>query len=281
MTMIRSATDAGEAGRPRLLRDPSLPIWRELCAWMEWIELRQSSVYQGNGVPTGSGEQVILVPGFLGSGASLSELRRWLLRMGYRVAPSGIDRNLDCPDVTLPRLLEATETAAQAGKARVHLIGHSLGGTLSRAAAVRRPDLIRQVITLGSPIRQVIAHPLVVSLAEFIESHLPSPDEGPRRHDDHFHDGTCFCETFAALSQPFPEEVQRTAVYTLSDGVIDWRTAIEEEAEYNVQVKGSHLGLVVNREVYQAIGWLLSKASEKRSRAAQKLLKDEKFRNPE
>jgi triacylglycerol lipase len=264
MTMSEHPMDAIADSGQILLRDPSLPIWRELTAWLEWLELRRSPIYRGVGVPRGRGEVVILVPGFLGTDGHLSELRRWLVKIGYRVSPSGIDRNIDCPDVSLARLLESAETAAQFGKAPVSLIGHSLGGSLSRAAAAQRPDLIKQVITLGSPIRQVVAHPLIVSVADFIESHLPSPNERPRRHDDHFHDGTCSCETLAALSRPFPESVQRTAIYTRTDGVIDWHTAQEEAAEHNVEVHGSHLGLVVNREVYQVIGRLLSKVKQDR-----------------
>jgi pimeloyl-ACP methyl ester carboxylesterase len=249
----------------RLIRDPSLPIWRELGAWMEWIELRRSAVYRGIGVPRGKGECVILVPGFLGSETSLSELRRWLVRIGYRVCSSGIDRNADCPDVSLARLLEATEAAFELGRAPVRLVGHSLGGTLSRAAAVKRPDLIQQIITLGSPLREVIAHPLVVSVAEFIESRLPAPDERPRRHGDHFHGGDCSCQTIEALARPFPQGVQRTAIYTRQDGIIDWRTAQEELAEYNIEVRGTHLGLVVNREVYKSIGQLLATGNPPKS----------------
>ncbi len=235
-----------------------LPIWRELGWWLEWLDLRRSPIYRGVGVPRGNGATVIPVPGFLGSDANLSELRRWLTRIGYRIAPSGIDRNMDCPDVSLSRLLEATESAAQVAGGRVHLIGHSLGGTLSRAAAVRRPDLIEQVITLASPIREIAAHPLVMTVARFLQTHLPAPDEVPRRHGDHFHDGDCSCDTRDALLQPLPEDVARTAIYTRSDGVIDWRSALDGDSTRNLEVHGTHLGLVVNREVYHALARLLS-----------------------
>lgn len=251
----------GKDKNPRLLPDASIPIWREFGAWSEWIELRRSAVYKGIGVPRGKGQHVILVPGFLGSDGSMSELRGWLTRIGYRVFPSGIDVNVDCPDVSLARLLEAIEAATGPSGAPVRLIGHSLGGSLSRAAAVERPDLIRQVITLGSPLRQVIAHPLVVLVAGFIESHLPSPEELPRRHGDHLHDGTCACETLAALARPFPRGVLRTAIFTRHDGIIDWRTSRERDARYNLEVQGTHLGLVVNRGVYKAIGRLLAEGA--------------------
>jgi pimeloyl-ACP methyl ester carboxylesterase len=245
-------------------RESSPPIWRELGWWLEWANLRRSSVYHGIGLQPGDGSTIILVPGFLASDAYLSELQNWLIRIGYRVAPSGLDRNMDCPDVSLSRLLEAAESASEVAGQRVRLIGHSLGGTLSRAAAVRRPDLIEQVITLGSPIREVAAHPLVMTIARFLESYLPSPDESPRHHGDHFHDGDCSCETLAALSAAFPEDVARTAVYTRLDGVIDWRTALDSDPAANLEVHGTHLGLVVNREVYHALARLLSAGGDQK-----------------
>jgi pimeloyl-ACP methyl ester carboxylesterase len=174
------------------------------------------------------------------------------------VAPSGIARNIDCPDITLARLLEATESAAQTAGGRVHLVGHSFGGTLSRAAATRRPDLIAQVITLASPVREIIAHPLVTGMARVLQTYLPSPDDVPRRHDDHFHSGDCACDTLDALSQPFPHDVARTAIYTRSDGVLQWRTTLDSDSTVNLEVRGTHLGLVVNREVYHALARLLS-----------------------
>jgi pimeloyl-ACP methyl ester carboxylesterase len=246
-----------------LLQDSRLPIWRELGACLEWLDLRRSPIYRGVGAPRGTGETVILVPGFLGSDNSLSELRRWLTRIGYRVAPSGIARNIDCPDVSLARLLEATESAAHISGERVRLIGHSLGGTLSRAAATRRPDLIAQVITLASPVREIIAHPLVAGMARFLQTYLPSPDDVPRRHGDHFHSGDCACDTLDALSQPFPNDVARTAIYTRSDGVLQWRTTLDHDPAVNMEVSGTHLGLIANREVYQALARLLSTNANK------------------
>jgi pimeloyl-ACP methyl ester carboxylesterase len=262
MTMLAPEKTVGEQA---LLQDSRLPIWREFGAWWEWLDLRRSPIYRGVDAPRGTGDTVILVPGFLASDNSLSELRLWLTRIGYRVAPSGIARNIDCPDVTLARLLEAAEAAADISGERVHLVGHSLGGTLSRAAAVRRPDLIAQVVTLASPIREVVAHPLITTVARFLQTYLPSPDDVPRRHGDHFHGGDCACDTLDALSQPFPRDVSRTAIYTRSDGVLQWRTTLDRDSAVNMEVRGTHIGLVVNREVYHALARLLSSDQEELS----------------
>ncbi len=237
--------------------EASLPLWREALWGLEWLQLRASPVYRGDGVDKGNADPVILVPGFLGSDTHLTELQRWITRVGYRVVPSGIGRNADCPDVLLEKLLESVEAAFTMTGRRVRLIGYSLGGSLARAAAVRRPDLVAQVITLASPIREIRAHPLVLGLAKLAGRIIPSPSQVPRRHGDHFHNGTCSCELMDALAQPIPGSIARAAIFSRDDGMVDWQSCLDDIAAYNVEVHGSHLGLIVNQEVYRVLAELL------------------------
>lgn len=234
------------------------PLWREMFWAAEWFTLRSSDLYDGVGVPRGQNEPVILVPGFLASDLSLDELHRWLERIGYRVHHSGIGRNDDCPDVHLTELLEATEAVARMAGQRVRLIGHSLGGSLARAAAVRRPGLISQVITLGSPIRNSRVHPLVLKLARIAGNVRPAPDREPRVHGDHYHNGTCACELADALEQPMPGDVACASIFSRTDGVVEWRSSQDDPPGTNIEVRASHLGLIVNGEAYRAIAWLLA-----------------------
>jgi pimeloyl-ACP methyl ester carboxylesterase len=233
----------------------AVPLWREVFWWREWLQLRSSPVYRGVGLPRGDGEPIVLVPGFLSSDAHLTELEHWLTRMGYRVHTSGIGHNADCPDVLLGKLLESVEFAFETTAQRVQIVGHSLGGTLARAAAVRRPDLVARVVTLGSPIREVRAHPFVIGIARLAESLASLRD---RAHGDHAHDGSCACTVIEALAQPFPPTVARTAIYTPRDGVLDWRSTMDEDARMNIEVDASHVGLPFNAEVYEVIAHLLA-----------------------
>ena len=44
------------------------------------------------------------------------------------------------------------------------IIGQSRGGVFARALAVRRPDLVSGIVTLGAPtVRQLSAHPFVLA----------------------------------------------------------------------------------------------------------------------
>jgi pimeloyl-ACP methyl ester carboxylesterase len=156
------------------------------------------------------------------------------------------------------------ETAAETvdrSQERVRLIGHSLGGVVARAAAVRRPDLIAQVISLAAPIRQVGAHPFIVAAARLLDTMTPAPSERPRRHRDHSHGDTCFCELADALARPFPGDVARASVYSRRDGVVDWQACQDEAPGVNVEVGASHLGIVVNKEAYRAVALLLAESS--------------------
>ena len=223
----------------------------ELFAGLEWAALKASPVYYGIGVPRGEGAPVILVPGFLGSDRSLLEMHLWLGRIGYRSYLSGIGRIADCPDILVERLLERVDEAYRETGSRVRLIGHSLGGLLARAAAVQRPEQIAQVITMASPFRRLSAHPLVLSIIKLVRGIAL---------ERHGWDGGCPCECsfVGALAKPLPESVARTAIYTKTDPVVDWRDCVESDRSLNVEVSGTHSGMVSNATVYRELARLLA-----------------------
>src|SRR5690349_18983205 len=114
-----------------------LPILREALWGIDWLSLKASAVYYGYGVPRGDNSAVVLVPGFMGSDISLTELYFWLRRIGYKPFMSGIGRNADCLDKLSRRLVSTVEKAHEKTGKPVHLIGHSLGGILARSVANR------------------------------------------------------------------------------------------------------------------------------------------------
>ena len=130
----------------------------------EALALLASPLFRGQDVPRGAGRPVLLIPGFMAGDSSLAVLNGWLRRQGFRVHGSGISRNVEC-----------SEKARRAGSARrsrelsdryeqpVAIIGHSRGGTYGRVLAVRHPELVDHVITLGSPLVATMDdfHPLL------------------------------------------------------------------------------------------------------------------------
>ena len=222
------------------------PLWSELLAGLEWAALKVSPVYYGVGVPQGDGAPIILVPGFLGSDLSLLELHLWLGRMGYRSYSSGIGLNADCPDVLLERLCDTIARVYRETGRKVRLIGHSQGGLLAQAAAVRMPERVAQLITMGTPSRRPSAHPMVLRLMKRV---LRRRRETPR---------SCMRMFFAALRECMPASVARVSVYSKADAVVDWRDCVGVDGVVNIQVSGTHIGMSFNPQVYREIAGLLA-----------------------
>ena len=236
-------------------RPASVPIWRESLAGLDWLALRTSAVFYGCGVSRGDGAAVVLVPGFLGTDWYLLELHGWLARIGYRPYLSRIGRNAECLDLLSDRLLETVETARRDTGRSVHLIGHSLGGMLARSLATRRPELIASVVTLGSPFRGVRSHPLVLLVSERVRARVR------REERPDCYTGYCRCEAVTGLESAFPAAVPQLAVYTRTDGIVDWRMCVSDDPAGNIEVTGTHVGLVANAAAYRAIAKHLAAAS--------------------
>ena len=239
-----------------------VPLWREVLFGVDWVSLRLSPVYYGIGVPRGDGDAVILIPGFLGSDTYLTEIYHWLRRIGYQPYYSRIGRNAECPDLLTERLFETMDQAYQETGRKLHLIGHSLGGLIARSAAVRRPDQVAQVICLATPFRDIKAHPMVLAAAGIVRGQVI----GRRRERQsqvkrECYTGRCTCHFATSARSEFPESVQRVAIYTETDGVVDWRSCVEEDSRFNVKVEGTHVGLAFNPQVYRRVARLLAAAT--------------------
>lgn len=238
-------------------RSAERPIWREALVGLDWLALRTSPVYYGLGVPKGDQSAVIVVPGFMGTDHYLYEIYFWLRRIGYKPYMSKIGWNAECLDILVDRLSETVRTAYAETGGRVHLIGHSLGGILSRSAAAQSPEMAASVITLGSPFRGICSHPLVLETADRVRSRIVGRSG---RHNSHPHcfTGYCGCQAVCSLQFSFPESIYQTAIYTKTDGIVDWSVCINEDPNTNFEVTGTHVGLVFNPSVYHLIATRLA-----------------------
>jgi pimeloyl-ACP methyl ester carboxylesterase len=226
---------------------------------MDWLALRASPVYYGVGVPRGNGEPVVVIPGFLGSDTYLMEMFNWLRRIGYTPYYSRIGRNAECPDVLRERLFATIDEAQIENGSKVRLIGHSLGGLLARSAAQERPDQVSQVICLASPFNDIRVHPMVLAAADFVRDRIKAQRKSSVNEQKRdCYTGGCTCAFASSLRGDFPESVHRAAIYTETDGVVDWQSCVEDEEELNTKVSGTHSGLAFNPQVYRKIAKLLA-----------------------
>jgi triacylglycerol lipase len=235
------------------------PIWLEALFPLDWIALHASPVYYGFGVPHGHGQPVVLVPGFMGDDRYLTEMHLWLRRIGYKPYFSGIGRNVDCPELLTQRLLMTIEQAYTETHTEVTIVGHSLGGMLARAAAHRVPEKVRQVITMGSPFRSVRAHPLVLSAANFVRSNIVRERRHRKEVATNCFTPQCNCVFVSTIRDQEPaDDFKRNAIYSRVDGVVDWRSCVEEDASLNREVTATHIGMAFNPDVYRTVANLLA-----------------------
>jgi triacylglycerol lipase len=228
------------------------PIWREARVPSEMRSLSRDPVVAGVGVPHAQGQPVLLVPGYLAGDTSLATMTHWLRRIGYRTSRAGIRANTDCASATVSSLEDRLQELHDRYGQRVAIVGQSRGGTFARALAVRRPDLVSGIVTLGSPLTdQLAVHPLlrlnvlvVGTLGRLGIPRLFTPD---------CRDGDCCAELREEAARPFPAEVGFVSVYSRSDGVVDWRSCLDPAAK-QIEVDASHIGMAAQPDVYRAIG---------------------------
>ncbi len=239
--VLREARVVGEAGR---------------LAW-SLLERRVGSrhaAYAGTPVLRDV-DPVVLVPGFLASDASLSALARALREQGHRTYRSHIHANVGCTVRAAAELEARLESVAARRGRRVTVVGHSLGGLLARGLAVRRPDLVTGIVTLGSPMLAPGAHH--VALTHSLDALVRLSRAGvPGLMALECVAGDCARTSFEESRLPLPPEVSFTAVYSRRDGIVDWRACVDPLATA-VEVRSSHLGMVVDpaaiREVCGAV----------------------------
>jgi triacylglycerol lipase len=236
---------------------PAAPMWGELrysgelASLLAYTTLRPPR-RRADAAP------VLLVPGFMAGDASLAVMRRWLRRRGHRVAMSGIRANVDCAERTLGRLERQLTQLADVSGRRVVVIGQSRGGALARALAVRQPDSVCALVTLGSPVRDSLA--VSAPVLRTVRWMARLGDLGlPGVFSTRCGEGEC-CEDFRAqLTAPLAGWIDAVAVYSRSDAIVDWRACLDPHAEA-VEIDSSHCGMSVHPGVYRMLSRTLDRA---------------------
>jgi pimeloyl-ACP methyl ester carboxylesterase len=197
-------------------------------------------------------EPVLLVPGFLAGDGSLQLLGSWLRRRGHRVCTAAMWANVDCSGEAADRLEARLERFSERCGARVVIIGQSRGGTLGRALGSRRPDLVSRVVMLGSPIRDQMAINPFVRVALSITAILGTLGV-PGLLSAGCLDGECCAEVHEELNRDLDPGVRAVAIYSRSDGVVDWRSCLDPHATDLVEIGASHCGMAVSRAAWRAV----------------------------
>jgi pimeloyl-ACP methyl ester carboxylesterase len=192
-------------------------------------------------LPRGDGHGVIVIPGFMGDDPFNQSLVDFLNGLGYRASGWQMGRNLGPESFSADDLRVKIGRLVKAGGGQISLIGHSLGGIYAREIARMEPDVIRQVISLGTPFGE--GRDSGSNASRLYQRLNPNAKTDPELVAQ---------QKELAKAPPVPT----TSIYTKEDGVVNWRTSIQEKDHHqtqNIQVVGSHCGLTKNPAVWYLV----------------------------
>lgn len=190
----------------------------------------------------GSGEPVMVLPGFMMTDSTTSLLRHYLSSIGYDVYPWELGRNRRPMMEILPLLVQKVANLKSSAGQKVRLVGWSRGGILSREIARDRPDLVEKVITLGSPVKGGTG---ASSIGNWVRRETGlSPEQ---------------MTSLMSQRNRSPITVPVRAVYSKSDGVVSWKACIDEQTAdiEHIEVGCSHSGMGASVEVFRLLPDLL------------------------
>lgn len=192
--------------------------------------------------PSGRGP-VLVLPGFMADDNLTWLLRRFLDGQGYRAYPWELGVNRGPMMRYLPIIIERLERIRADHGASASIVGWSRGGVLGREAARDRPELVRSLVTLGSPVRGGVHGTSIGRWVTQQTGMTPEQIRGVLRE---------------RRARPILTPI--TALYSKTDGVVAWQACIDEESPTvkHVEVPGSHTGLVVNADVYRQVARALA-----------------------
>lgn len=189
-------------------------------------------------LPKGDGHAIIFFPGFMASDASTRPMRKLFTRLGYETYGWGLGRNLVFNDIRETMMSNLLKEVYEKHGRKVSLVGWSLGGIFVREVAKSNPNMVRSVITLGSPISGDLDHSNARRLYEAFNG---KPD-------------TSMKDRLATISEAPP--VPTSSIYTKTDGIVAWKGSIQRPGKgqtENICVPASHIGLGINPLVMYAL----------------------------
>lgn len=233
---------------PRLAKD-ALGLLNK--RWKEQLKKAQA----------GNGQPVMTIPGFAGGDGSMALLRHYLNSIGYRAEPWRLGTNLmQNKAQSLDDVLEfcsfmenaivenAKRICDECGE-KISLIGWSLGGVYANSIAQTHPELIRQVILLGSPVGDPRGTSVWGIMKKVMRGEIP----------DHMQNVDAWVARRDGMGN---RRVRTSVLYSKFDGAVA-RDAVKitgDKLVENIHVQSSHVGFTHNPAVYWLIADRLSQS---------------------
>jgi len=194
-----------------------------------------ASPFMGH-APKGDGHPVLVFPGLSANDVSTIPMRNFLRDRGYEAYPWNYGFNFGPRSGVLRGCVEHVRELHEKHGCKVSLVGWSLGGLYAREVAKLVPDLVRCVVTLGTPFTGNPKANYAWRVYEWIsDGKVDAP------------------EVQAQLRVPPP--VPTTSIYSKSDGIVAWQCCINPLGSLteNIEIHASHFGMGLNPAALYAV----------------------------
>ncbi len=247
--------------------------------------------------PQGDGHPVIVLPGFMTNDTVTNPLVQILKKLNYNAYNWGYGVNIGCSDGLIEYMNWYIDYVYKLNDLRsISLIGWSLGGPYAKLIAQQHPDMIRNVIGLGSPFVYLLNgtspgywHYLIAKhfsqLVEMIQPWIlmlkgTAVEWCNVLVNERFKEQAYSPDMIDAWREPPP--VPTTSIYSSSDGIVNPECCLLNETQLseNIEVPSSHCGFGWNPLVTYIITERLSqpegewKKFDKKDKVWKKLLID-------
>lgn len=178
----------------------------------------------------GAGPAVVLVPGSCSTGAAWrpviaamgTDLRCVTTSLlGY----GGTEERRSASDPSIAHEAEAVEAVVRRAGERIHLVGHSFGGLVSLAVALRKQVGLASLTILEAPAMEILRHKgepqHLGAFQRMTETYFAAFAAGDKAAIANMIDFYGGAGTFAS----WPERVRAYAVETTAVNILDWRSA--------------------------------------------------------
>ena len=167
--------------------------------------------------PRGHGAPVRVLPGYMSGDWSTVAIRGYLRSLGYDARGWGLGTNKGDVRAYADEVIGLVESDYEEHGQTVRLIGWSLGGVISREVAREVPHMVRQVVTMGTPI---VGGPKYTLSAKSYAANGFDLDE---------------IEQIVTQRNEVTIQVPVTAVYSRSDGVVAWQSCLDPNLDNDVR----------------------------------------------
>lgn len=237
-----SVSEACRSVKPGLLA--SLYELRAIPELVRYLVSSERSLVRS--LPQGDGRPVLVIPGFLCGDIATLPMRRFLKKIGYRSFAWRQGINWGPGPGVRTRLLHRINDISHRFSEPVTLIGWSLGGVYAREISEVRPDLIREVITLGSPMQGAPESIAVWGMFRWINQHRLRQMSS------------------SIMDYARPIISRNLAIFTRGDGIVPWSDSVQVRGQFGdrAEVRGSHTGLIHNPQVMSIVAHRLAALPE-------------------